>query len=62
MKNVAKLLLIWGMLDSMLLATKPEWWSKFWGKAVDKIGKEKKVARAISGVQFALCAWFWKKL
>jgi hypothetical protein len=50
------------MLDSMLLATKPEWWSKFWGKAVDKIGKEKKVARAISGVQFALCAWFWKKL
>jgi hypothetical protein len=62
MKLLAKLLLLWGMLDSMLLALKPDLWSSFWGKTVEKVGQDKTLSRALSGFQLALCAWFWKKL
>ncbi|HEY9774958.1 MAG TPA: hypothetical protein V6C81_14435 [Planktothrix sp.] len=62
MKLIAKLLLAWGMLDSMLLAAKPELWTALWAPAVNKIGSERKLSGLVAGFQFALCAWLLKKI
>jgi hypothetical protein len=62
MKLLIKLLLGWGILDSVFLATRPREWSQFWMRGVSLIGADRRVAGAVSGLQLALCLYLLRKL
>ena len=52
-----KLLALWGIADSMWLATRPRQWSQFWGGTIGTIGDNPQYAKAIAGMQIAVCMW-----
>jgi hypothetical protein len=62
MKLLIKLLLGWGVLDGMFLASRPREWSQFWIKGVALIGADKRVAGAVAALQTAMCTYLLRKL
>jgi hypothetical protein len=58
---IVKLLALWGIADSILLAARPRKWSGFWGDAVTIIGSNPKWAQAVASFQLAFCLYLLKR-
>lgn len=58
---IIKLLAMWGMADSVWMSVRPKQWSGFWGVIISMIGEKPVYARALAGLQFAVCMWMLKR-
>jgi hypothetical protein len=61
MNLLVRFFMIWGVLDSLLLALRPNKWSRMWGSGVVMIGRQPKVAKGFAALQFLLCLYMLKK-
>ena len=57
MSYLVRFFLIWGILDSLLLALRPNKWSRLWGNGVVMIGRKPGVAKGFAGLQLFLCVY-----
>ena len=62
MRLLIKLFLVWGVFDSFWLARNPKSWESFWVNKMDAVTDRPLLARALAGLQMAMCAWLLKRL
>jgi hypothetical protein len=58
---IIKLLAMWGLADSLWMSLRPKQWSSFWGVVINEVGEKPSYARALAGLQFAVCMWMLKR-
>ena len=61
MNALVRFFMIWGVLDSLLLALRPNKWSRMWGNGVVMIGRKPRVAKSFAALQLLLCLYMIKK-
>ena len=62
MSYLVRFFMIWGILDSLLLALRPNKWSRLWGNGVVMIGRKPAVAKGFAALQLVLCLYLFAKV
>jgi len=57
MKLLMQVIAIWGLLDSVWMASKPEAWGRFWRKNLSKITSDEVLPRVCAVLQVSVCLW-----
>jgi len=58
MRQLMRVIALWGVLDSLWLARDPEAWGNFWERGVKRISHGRAVPRIVACLQLAICIWF----
>jgi hypothetical protein len=61
MSYLVRFFMIWGILDSVLLALRPHKWSRLWGNGVVIIGRKPAVAKGFAALQMVMCLYLLQK-
>ena len=61
MSYLIRFFMIWGILDSILLALRPHKWSRLWGNGVVMIGRKPAVAKGFAALQMVMCIYLLGK-
>ena len=61
MEKLLSLLWTWGIGDSLWLALDPAGWSRFWGRFIGFVGRDRTWPRVMAAAQFALCAYMLRR-
>jgi hypothetical protein len=61
MSYLVRFFMIWGILDSVLLALRPNKWSRLWGNGIVMIGRKPAVAKGFAALQLITCLYLLQK-
>lgn len=59
MKVIWKVLLVWGLLDSLWLALSPGSWSRIWGKGMKRIARDRRLSYGFAALELATCLYLF---